>query len=62
MLYLFLVGVEMDPKTMLANAKKTSLVAAFGIGVPFALGFGLAHYLYQVHTMLPVTSRPCHAT
>lgn len=39
---------------MLANVKKTSLVAAFGIGLPFAMGFGLAAYLYDVraHTYL----------
>jgi Kef-type K+ transport system membrane component KefB len=44
-LYLFLVGIEMDPKTMLQNSKKTSVIASFGIALPFALGYLLAQYL-----------------
>jgi len=47
-LYLFLVGIEMDPKSMQENTKKTFLIAIFGIGLPFGMGFAIAPYLYNV--------------
>lgn len=37
-LYLFIVGIELDPATMARNAKRTAMIAFAGIAVPFALG------------------------
>lgn len=47
-LYLFLVGIEMDPEMMLKNARKTIFVALSGVGLPFALGFAMSPYLFKV--------------
>jgi Kef-type K+ transport system membrane component KefB len=46
-LYLFLVGVELDPKTMVENARRALFIATIGIVVPFGLGFVIAPSLYS---------------
>jgi len=47
-LYLYLVGVELDPKAMLRHIRKTFLIALCGIGLPFGLGFAISPYLFDV--------------
>ncbi|KAF9588930.1 hypothetical protein IFM89_017609 [Coptis chinensis] len=40
LLFLFLVGVELDPKSLRQTGKKAFAIAVAGISVPFALGMG----------------------
>jgi Kef-type K+ transport system membrane component KefB len=45
-LYMFLVGLELDAGHLAGHAKTAGAVAAVGMAVPFALGVGLAFGLY----------------
>ncbi|PIA39816.1 hypothetical protein AQUCO_02600345v1 [Aquilegia coerulea] len=47
LLFLFLVGIELDPKSLRRTGKKALLIAAAGISVPFALGIGDSLVLRQ---------------
>lgn len=47
---------------MLDNAKKTCLIAGFGIGLPFGLGWILAPVLYDNLMASPMVPKPHHLT
>ncbi|KAK9131163.1 hypothetical protein Sjap_011650 [Stephania japonica] len=47
LLFLFLVGIELDPKSLRRTGKKSLAIAAAGISVPFALGIGNSYVLRQ---------------
>lgn len=46
-IYMFLVGVELNPDVLRGRLRTTIAIAQAGIVVPFALGAGLALYLYS---------------
>lgn len=46
-LYLFLVGMELDPKLLLTHARRAGGIAIVGMGVPFALGVGISRVLFD---------------
>ena len=48
-LYMFLVGLELDAGQLAGRARATVAVALAGIAVPFALGAGLAVALYPLY-------------
>ncbi|XP_042505093.1 cation/H(+) antiporter 18-like [Macadamia integrifolia] len=45
--FLFLVGVELDPKSLRRTGKKALAIAVVGISFPFALGIGSSFVLKQ---------------
>lgn len=45
--YLFLVGIEMDPKLLLTHAKRAGGISFCGICLPFCLGMAIAHVMFQ---------------
>ncbi|RKP12696.1 Cation/H+ exchanger, partial [Piptocephalis cylindrospora] len=45
--FLFLVGLELDPRHMTRNVKRTMAVAVSGMAVPFAAGMGVSILLYH---------------
>jgi Kef-type K+ transport system membrane component KefB/nucleotide-binding universal stress UspA family protein len=46
-LYLFLVGLELDPQVMKHNVKKSLLISLAGMALPFVLGAAASFYLYE---------------
>jgi len=46
-LYLFLVGMELDPKVLATHARKCGGVAIMGIIVPFCLGIAISSTLFN---------------
>src|SRR4051812_38768095 len=44
--FLFLVGLELDPKLMHSQGRAAVTISAASIVVPFLLGIGLTFYLY----------------
>ncbi|CAB4415251.1 unnamed protein product [Rhizophagus irregularis] len=46
-LYLFIVGVELNPKALIKNARVALTISAAGIALPFALGIGVGYGLYH---------------
>ncbi|KAF9588922.1 hypothetical protein IFM89_017601 [Coptis chinensis] len=51
LLFLFLVGVELDPKSLRQTGKKALAIAIAGISVPFALGMGDSFALRKTISM-----------
>jgi Kef-type K+ transport system membrane component KefB len=52
--FLFLVGLELDPKLMRSQGRAAATISAASIAVPFALGLGLTFYLYpRLLTSIP---------
>ena len=49
LLYMFLVGLELDLDSLRGRAGKTMVISATGIIVPFALGAALALQIFQGH-------------
>jgi Kef-type K+ transport system membrane component KefB len=47
-LYMFLVGLELNGESLRGQLKSTIVIAQSGMLLPFALGMGLATYLYPV--------------
>ncbi|CAG8812448.1 18828_t:CDS:2, partial [Racocetra persica] len=45
-LYLFLVGLELNPRMIKNNLRSVAFISASGIILPFALGVGVAYGLY----------------
>jgi Kef-type K+ transport system membrane component KefB len=52
-LYMFLVGLELDPITLFSNAKNTLAISIMGIIFPFSLGALASFVLYQHRTEEP---------
>ncbi|GBB96608.1 hypothetical protein RclHR1_27980001 [Rhizophagus clarus] len=46
-LYLFIVGVELNPKVLIKKARVALTISAAGIALPFALGIGVGYGLYH---------------
>ncbi|CAG8748890.1 19086_t:CDS:2 [Gigaspora margarita] len=46
-LFLFIIGVELNPKVLISNAKTALTISAAGICLPFVLGVGVSYGLYQ---------------
>ncbi|PVU88955.1 hypothetical protein BB559_004299 [Furculomyces boomerangus] len=46
-LFLFLVGLELDPKTIKKNIKKSAAISISGIIIPFILGLAVSYILYK---------------
>jgi len=46
-LYLFLVGVELDPEVLRRNGKKAVSIAVVGIALPFGLGCLISPLLFN---------------
>lgn len=49
MLYLFLVGMELDPITVARGFKKSSKISIAGIILPFGAGIGVSKVLYDTY-------------
>ncbi|KAI8805411.1 Cation/H+ exchanger, partial [Cladochytrium replicatum] len=47
-LFLFLVGLEIDPRSLLKSAKIATSISLAGIAVPFALGVGVSKLIYEL--------------
>jgi len=45
--YLFLVGLELDPKAFVNNFRKSLLISMAGILLPFLVGIGCSYGLYK---------------
>ena len=46
-LYLFIVGMELDPNLLVSNARKAGGIAFLGMAVPFALGVAISDTIFQ---------------
>ncbi|KAJ3087039.1 K(+)/H(+) antiporter, partial [Quaeritorhiza haematococci] len=46
--FLFLVGLEMEPRTLIRSAKVSAFISLAGIALPFALGVGASKALYEI--------------
>ncbi|CAG8638357.1 5239_t:CDS:2 [Cetraspora pellucida] len=46
-LFLFIIGVELNPIMLIRNAKTAVTISAAGIILPFSLGIGVSYGLYQ---------------
>ena len=46
-LFMFMVGMELDLKTLKNKAHEAIVISHASIIIPFALGMGLAYYIYQ---------------
>ncbi|RIA84077.1 Sodium/hydrogen exchanger family-domain-containing protein [Glomus cerebriforme] len=46
-LFLFIVGVELNPTVLIKNARVALTISAAGIALPFALGIGVGYGLYH---------------
>lgn len=46
-LYLFIVGMELDPKLLKSHAKRSGAIAIVGMGIPFALGVAISPVLFN---------------
>jgi Kef-type K+ transport system membrane component KefB len=47
-LYLFLVGLELDPALLVSHAKKAGGIALLGMAVPFALGVAISGTMFDI--------------
>ncbi|KAJ3215509.1 K(+)/H(+) antiporter [Dinochytrium kinnereticum] len=48
-LYLFLIGLEMDPKSLISTVRKSIPVSLAGIFLPFVLGVGISKLLFDTY-------------
>jgi Kef-type K+ transport system membrane component KefB len=46
-LYLFIVGMELDPMLLATHAKKAGAIAITGMAVPFALGIAISRIMFN---------------
>ncbi|KAI9139264.1 Sodium/hydrogen exchanger family-domain-containing protein, partial [Paraphysoderma sedebokerense] len=54
-LFLFLVGLELDPSMLVANAKQSAFISIAGMTVPFGLGVAASSALYNYLMPQPST-------
>uniref|UniRef100_A0A914W636 Cation/H+ exchanger domain-containing protein n=1 Tax=Plectus sambesii TaxID=2011161 RepID=A0A914W636_9BILA len=54
-LYLFLVGLELDPKVFFGDMKKSLSISLAGIILPFCLGLGVSYGMYH-YLLIPNTN------
>jgi Kef-type K+ transport system membrane component KefB len=45
--FLFLVGMEMEPRFLMGNVRKAGAISLFGIVVPFALGIAVSRVMFD---------------
>jgi Kef-type K+ transport system membrane component KefB/nucleotide-binding universal stress UspA family protein len=55
-LFMFLVGLEFDPRLIRGHGRKSVLISNTSIIVPFVLGIALAYFLYEAYA--PETASP----
>jgi Kef-type K+ transport system membrane component KefB len=55
-LFLFLIGVEVDPKVMKKNGKNAAIISLVGMVLPFGLGAAVAVPIYNRYVDHAVTS------
>jgi Kef-type K+ transport system membrane component KefB len=57
-LYLFLVGMELDPVQITKNFRKAATISLAGIMLPFGMGVGVARLIYDqyIQSDIPFTS------
>ena len=46
-LYLFVVGMELDPKLIISHGRKAGAIAFFGMAVPFAFGVAISQTMFD---------------
>eukprot|EP00128_Syssomonas_multiformis_P001715 Colp12_sorted_trinity150504_noHs@23228 len=46
-LFMFLIGLELDPKLLAKSSKSSFLISAAGIIVPFGVGTAVSYWLYE---------------
>ncbi|KAI9015021.1 Sodium/hydrogen exchanger family-domain-containing protein [Gaertneriomyces semiglobifer] len=46
-LFLFLVGIELDPTTVFKKFRQSAAISLTGIALPFAVGVGVSHLIYE---------------
>jgi Kef-type K+ transport system membrane component KefB len=46
-LYLFLVGLELDPKVFFGDIRKSLVISIAGIILPFSLGLGVSYGMFH---------------
>ncbi len=57
-LFMFLVGIELDPKLLRGRERASVFISHSSIVLPFALGFGAAYLLYDSHAPQGVAFLP----
>lgn len=50
-LFMFVIGIELDAAVVQKKAKQSIVISGVSIALPFALGSGLAFYLYHAYAM-----------
>ncbi len=45
--YLFLVGLELDPKLLTTHARKAGAISFFGIAIPFVVGIAISRIMFD---------------
>ena len=48
-LYLFLVGMELDPMMVVKTFKKSAVISVTGIVLPFSTGVGVSKFIYDTY-------------
>lgn len=55
-LFLFLIGVEVDPQVMKKNGRNAALISVIGMVLPFGIGAGVAVPVYNTYVNSETTS------